>query len=132
MSLVTFPDAAAAVREIVAAAFAERGETVEVFTRVPASNVVPGLSTFVVVRGVGGNQETPVSAAPLITVEGYAPKRAEAYRLCDLALGVIRAQDGTIRGARGFTFPQELPDPTTSQVRFTSTGEVRVWGAVIP
>lgn len=129
---ITFPDVFAVLKEIVDTEMAALGEEARVYPGVPADNQVPNPSTFVVIRPIGGLSETFITATPLITVEGYAKKRAEAYRLCDLTLSIIRAQDGAIRGARGFSYPQNLPDPTTSQARFTSTGEVRVWGAVHP
>lgn len=129
---ITFADVFTVLKEIVDTELEALDETARVFPGVPPDNTVPKPTSFIVIRPIGGLSETFVTATPLITVEGYANKRAEAYRLCDLALSIIRAQDGAIRGARGFSYPQNLPDPTTSQARFTSTGEVRVWGAVHP
>lgn len=127
--LISFPNAQALVVDALNAALPEG---VGAYPAVPKDNAVPIGSEFVVVRPLGGVQETFVSAAALMSVEGYAASRARAYEICDHALAIIRAQDGDIRGASGFTYPQELPDPTTRQIRYTSTGEVRVRGAAIP
>lgn len=126
--VIAFPFA---VGLVVDALNAQLPDGLVAYPAVPTSNAAPGSGEFVVVRSLGGVQETLVSAAPLISVEGYASKRARAYEVCDLAVAIIRSQDGTVRGARGFSYPQELPDPATRQVRFTSTGEVRVRGAAI-
>lgn len=126
---IVFPNA----QELVIGALnAALPEGAKAHPAVPIANKVPIGGEFVVVRILGGVTETFVSAAPLISVEGYAQKRARAYELVDLALSIIRSQDGAIRGARGFTYPQELPDPNTRQVRYTSTGEVRVRGVALP
>lgn len=127
--LISFPNAQALVLDALNAALPSG---VKAHPAVPKDNKVPQGREFVVVRALGGQQETFVSAAPLLSVEGYADSRARAYDLCDLALAIVRSQDGDIRGARGFSYPQELPDPTTRQIRYTSTGEVRVRGAAIP
>lgn len=99
------------------------------YNRVPASATNPVPSEFVVVRVVGGVSETFITNAVQITVDGYAAKDARAYEICDLALSIIRASDDLIRGARGFSYPQALPDPNTNQTRYTSTGEVRIWSS---
>lgn len=127
--LISFPNAQALLVDVLNAALPVG---VKAYPKTPKDNAVPIGDEFVVVRSLGGVRETLVTSAPLISVEGYANKSTRAYELCDLALAIIRAQDGDIRGASGFTYPQELPDPTTRQIRYTSTGEVRVRGAAIP
>lgn len=126
---ILFPHAA---RLAIDAINAELPPGVRAYPKVPKDNAAPGVLKFVVVQAVGGANETFVTATPQLIIEAYAPKDADAYELCDLALAIVRSQDGSIRGARGFGYPQNLPDPTTSQVRYTSTGEVRVWGTVTP
>lgn len=105
---------------------------VRAYKRVPPSATVPKPSEFIVISVAGGVAETFVTSTVQLVVDGYANSDARAYELCDLALSIIRASDGELRGARGFSYPQSLPDPTTSQVRYTSTGDVRVRGAASP
>ena len=126
---VRFPHAAKVILDLLNA---ELPSGVKAYPKIPAATTNPKPGKFIVVRVVGGTTETLVTSAPQITIEGYAAADGDAYDLCDLAVAIIRSQDGVIRGARGFGYPQNLPDPTTSQVRYTSTGEVRVWGAVTP
>ncbi len=126
---ISFPNAQALAVDALNAALPTG---VRAYPATPKDNKAPRGGEFIVVRSLGGQTETFVSAAALLSVEGYASKRDRAYELCDLALAIIRAQDGELRGASGFAYPQELPDPATRQVRFTSTGEVRVRGAAIP
>lgn len=125
IQLITFPDVEALVVEVLNAGFTAIGETtIKAHTRVPSTRP----AEFVKVIVGGGVDETMVSESALITVEGWAATEGRARRLCDLARAIIRSQDGDLRGARGFSYPQNLPDPVTDQVRYTSTGDVRVWG----
>jgi hypothetical protein len=124
MELITYPDVEALVVAVLAAGFAALDEDdLKVSTRVPN----PRPAEFVKVICGGGLDETMVSEAAQITVEGWAKTEARAFELCDLARAILRAQDSDLRGARGFAYPQNLPDPVTDQVRYTSTGDVRVW-----
>jgi hypothetical protein len=99
------------------------------YKRVPASAGNPTPSEFIVVTVAGGIAETLITNAAQLVVDGYAATDARAYEICDVALSILRSADGLIRGARGFSYPQNLPDPATNQIRYTSTGDVRVWGA---
>lgn len=125
--VITFPNARELVRERLNA---QLPSGVTAHRRIPAGTTNPKPTKFVVVRANGGQIETFVSAAALISIEGYAADPDAAFHLCNLAVGIVRSLEDVI-SARGFGYPQELPDPTTSQVRFTSTGEVRVRGAAI-
>lgn len=123
--IVTFPDAEALVVAALNAEFPGRGETdLKAHTRVPKERP----DEFVRIIGGGGPDETKVSEAAQITIEGWAQTESRAYEICDLARAIVRSQDSEIRGARGFSYPQNLPDPVSDQVRYTSTGDVRVWG----
>lgn len=127
--IITFPDVEALVVSTLNTELTARGEsTVRAYTRVPRTRP----AEFVRVIGSGGLDETKVSEAALVTIEGWAKTEARAFQLCDLARAILRSQDGDIRGARGFSYPQNLPDPVTDQVRYTSTGDVRVWGTTTP
>lgn len=130
--LLRFPDVEAALVTALNAGLLTHEPTVKASTKPPKGSKSPRGDEYITVISLGGASETFVTSTPLVTVEAYAKSEPRAYELCDLALAIIRSQDGTIRGARGFAYPQNLPDPTTSQVRYTSTGEVRVWGAVSP
>lgn len=127
--IVTFPDVEALVVSVLNAELPAHGEaTVKASTRVAN----PRPSEFIKILVGGGQDETKVSESALITIEGWAKTEARARRLCDLARAIVRSQDGDIRGARGFSYPQNLPDPVSDQVRYTSTGDVRVWGTTTP
>lgn len=127
--LITFPHAGTLV---VAALNARLTGGLTAYKKVPASTSNPVPSEFIVITVAGGISETFVTNDVQIIVDGYTATDARAYAICDLALAIIRAEDGAIRGARGFGYPQNLPDPATSQIRYTSTGDVRVWGAGSP
>lgn len=128
VDLITFPDVEALVIATLDAGFVALDQaSIKAHTRVPN----PRPAEFVKVICGGGLDETMVSEAAQITVEGWARTEARAFELCDLARAILRSQDGTIRGARGFAYPQNLPDPVTDQVRYTSTGDVRVWGSTL-
>lgn len=127
--IVVFPDVEALVVSVLNTAFPTRGEaTLKASTRVPN----PRPAEFVKVLAGGGLDETKVSEAALITIEGWAKTEARAFAICELARAILRSQDGDIRGVRGFSYPQNLPDPVSDQVRYTSTGDVRVWGTTTP
>jgi hypothetical protein len=126
--IIVFPDVEALVVEILQAEFTDRGVDVKVSTRVPTKRP----AEFVKIIGGGGLDETMVSEAAQITIEGWAYTEGRAFELCELARAILRSQDGQIRGVRGFAYPQNLPDPVSDQVRYTSTGDVRVWGAASP
>jgi hypothetical protein len=127
--IITFPDVETLVVSVLNTTFPTRGETsLKASTRVPN----PRPAEFVKVLGGGGLDETKVSEAALITIEGWAATEARAFEICELARAILRSQDGDIRGVRGFSYPQNLPDPATKQVRYTSTGDVRVWGTTTP
>ena len=125
--VITFPNAREIVRSALDAALPDG---VQAHRKIPAGTANPKPSKFVVVRANGGQRETLVSAAALISIEAYAAHPDDAFELCNLAFGLVQSLEEVI-SARGFAYPQELPDPTTSQIRFTSTGEVRVRGAAI-
>lgn len=125
--IITFPDVEALVVSALNTGLTTYGEPgINASTRVPN----PRPAEFVKVISGGGIDETMVSDAVLVTVEGWAGTEARARQLCGLAVAILKSQDGQIRGARGFGYPQNLPDPVTDQVRYTSTGDVRVWGAI--
>jgi len=127
--IVTFPDVEALLVDLLNGEFTARSETaLKAHTKVPTERP----DEFVRVLSGGGQDETKVSESALITIEGWAQTEARAYAICDLARAIIRSQDGLIRGARGFSYPQNLPDPVANQVRYTSTGDVRVWGTTTP
>lgn len=127
--IITFPDVEALVVAALNAGFTARGEAgLKAHTRVPN----PRPAEFVKVLGGGGLDETMVSEAAQITLEGWAATEPRAREICELARAIVRSQDSDIRGARGFSFPQNLPDPTSDQARYTSTGDVRVWGTTTP
>jgi hypothetical protein len=123
--LVIFPDVEALLVEILNDGFDDLDEQIKASTRVPN----PRPAEFVKVLVSGGIDETMVTDSVLVTIEGWAKTEPRARQICELARAILRSQDGEIRGVRGFGYPQNLPDPVSDQVRYTSTGDVRVWGA---
>lgn len=129
VAITTYPDVEALIVSALNAGFTAHSEpTIKASTKVPN----PRPAEFVRVLSSGGLDETMVTDSVLVTIEGWAATETRALRLCDMARAILRSQDGAIRGARGFSYPQNLPDPVADQVRYTSTGDVRVWGTTTP
>lgn len=120
--LILFPDVEQVAIDVIDAALSDLGDVVPVGTAVPEDE-----DEFIRVLGIGGLPETMVSEVATVTVEGWAKTETRARDLCDIARAALRAYAGNQRPA--FSHPQNLPDPTTDRVRYTSTGDVRVWGA---
>lgn len=104
---------------------------VPVVTRVP--NLRP--ASFVQVQRVGGPRADPVLDRPTVSVDAWAQTRSAAAALAQQA----RARMHDLGGATvdGHTFgavteaagPQDFPDPTSGQERYTATFSLVVRGA---
>lgn len=83
---------------------------------------------FVRVIRTGGPRETLRSEAALLAVEAWASTKARASQLAREARAVIFALDGQLFGAREVAGPAYLPDPSSAQIRYTMTVQVRARG----
>lgn len=100
---------------------------------VPVGTAVPSTRPpeFVRVLRTGGLKESVISEAAQITVEAWAQTEARASDLLSTARAILNAADATLFGVHEFSGPINLPDPTTAQIRFTMTFQIRARGTVI-
>lgn len=102
---------------------------------VPWSTIRPSPtpSQFVRVLRVGGAQETPVTDAPQVTFEAYAPTQLQAHAILSAIDDALRAAvaAGSLLGREQQGGPSPLPDPLVPErERLTSRYIVRVRGAL--
>lgn len=102
------------------------GETTTAHTRIPADRPAEFFHCF----RTGGPAETPVTEAALITLEAWAATEARAVHLLNRGRAILRAQAGVLFGVTEYGGPTNLPDPTTSQVRYTASFVVRARAAL--
>jgi len=86
---------------------------------------------FIRVMRTGGAKETVRSEAAQITVEAWAGTEARASDLLSTARAILNAADAQLFGVREFSGPANLPDPTTAQIRFTMSFQIRARGTVV-
>jgi hypothetical protein len=123
MEAVEFRDAEAVVRLYLL----NYMPAVKMGTKTPAT--MP--ATFLKIIRTGGTRETLISDRAQITLEAYAVKETEAINLLSTARAWLNAADGMIFGVTELGGPVNLPDPTTSNIRYTMTLWVRIRGVVI-
>jgi hypothetical protein len=83
---------------------------------------------FVRVIRTGGPRETLRSEAAIVAVEAWAQKKARAVELANKARAVLNAADGSVFGVRELSGPAYLPDPSSTQIRYTMTFQARTRG----
>lgn len=83
---------------------------------------------FVRVIDGGGGQETFITENATLIVEGWAQTETRASQIVRVARAILLAQHGALFGVTTIARPTNLPDPTTSQERYTSTIGARVRG----
>jgi hypothetical protein len=130
VDVVLFPDAEQVLCQWLAAALAAKGVTVPVVTSVPSKR--PAM--FVRLMRTGGARHSVVTDAALITVESFAARESAASSLAQMCRAVLNAAPGnvaavTVYKVREIGGPQNLPDPVTTQYRYTQTFEVHLRGA---
>ena len=86
---------------------------------------------FFRVLRTGGAKETMRSEAAQITVEAWAQTEARAADLLSTARAILNAADAQLFGVREFSGPANLPDPTTAQIRFTMSFQIRARGTAV-
>jgi hypothetical protein len=124
MELIEFADVEALVIEAITDDFTTSNPGVPAATKVPN----PRPEEFIRVIRAGGPRETLISENAFVLVEAWAATEARAVKLLNRARAVLFAQDGALFGVTEIGGPSNLPDPTTSQVRYTSTLGVRARG----
>lgn len=101
---------------------------------VPVGTQIPNPrpSTFVRVTRAGGTAETLVSEQAWVIVEAYATFERDAIQLLNTCRAILHALDGgPLFGTFEISGPVNLPDPTTSQVRYTQTLGIRARGTSV-
>jgi len=124
---VVQPDTEALVIAALTDGLPQVGLTVHVGTQIPN----PRPLSFVRVIRAGGTQETLVSEQAWIIVEAYAPLEVDASHLLSVCRAILHAQDADLFGVFEVSGPVNLPDPTTSQVRYTQTVGIRARGTSV-
>lgn len=124
--VVVFPDAVAAVTSRLAAVVG-----VETTSRVPN----PRPAEFILVRRVGGPRRDLVTDEATLTIEAWAQSEEAAHDLAQLARAHVHAMAGSTHGdvviykVGEFAGPAWMPDPDSTQPRYTLTVTVAVRGA---
>jgi hypothetical protein len=132
--VIVFPDVEAIVISYLNAEFAARSETARASTKVPKSRP----TKFVRVLRTGGPSEFIMDRAQL-TLEAWANKATDAIALMQLTRGLMnRINQVTYNGTtyqfyapQEFSGPANLPDPDSSQERYTETFSVGVRGTAV-
>lgn len=90
---------------------------------------------FVRIRMGGGVEVDVITAMPTLYVESYGARTGDAKTIAEFchALLLSASRDGwlldvPLRGIDVISRPQELPDPLTSQARYTATYAVKLRG----
>lgn len=123
---VKFPDVPQAVCDYLRASPLLAG--LHVGTKVPPTRP----AEFILIRRTGGTKETIRSEAAQITVEAWAQEKSRASDLLSDARAILNAADAKLFGVREFGGPGDLPDPTTAQIRFTMSFQIRARGTAVP
>lgn len=127
VDLIVFPDVESLLITEINAAMTALGRTTRASTRAPS----PRPTEFVRIERFGGPKETFVSELAQIIIEFWASDEVTAAYGLSLVRAVLNSQDGDIFGVTEISGPSNLPDPTTSQVRFTQNFGVRVRGTIL-
>lgn len=118
--LIIFDDVEAAVVGALTAEFETRMPDVGIGVKLE-----PG--DFIKVTRTGGPKETLISEQATVLLEAYS-EDGDPVAILSLARAVLNSQDGLIFGVKEFSGPADLPDPSTSQTRYTQLFGVRVRG----
>lgn len=124
--VIIFPDAEALLIDLFADELPGFGYSIPVASRVPN----PRPSTFVRVMRAGGVSRDRVIDVPTVAVEAWAPTETAAIALASTLRGILHAAESSrgIYSVGEFAGPANLPDPATSQIRYTATYSVGVRG----
>lgn len=125
--LIIFPDVEALVVQVINAAMADLGRSTRASTRAPS----PRPADWVRVERFGGPRESIISENAQIIIEFWSGNETDAAYGLALARAVLNSQDSQLFGVTEISGPSELPDPDTSQIRYTQNFGVRVRGSVL-
>lgn len=95
----------------------------------------PRPDTLVMIRRGGGVRQTVISDRPLLIVECWAPASETAHDLAQLCRGLLHAMAGTTQsGVPVYRVDDaggviDLPDPLSTQPRYTFTVQAHLRGA---
>lgn len=125
--LILFPDVEALVIQVVNASMTELGRVARASTRAPS----PRPAEWVRVERFGGPRESIISENAQIIIEFWSGTETDSAYGLALVRAVLNSQDGQLFGVTEISGPSELPDPDTSQIRYTQNFGVRVRGSVL-
>lgn len=120
-----FADAATVLCTRLRAALTGIGETATVHANVPD----PRPSRFVHLHRVGGPRRDPVTDAPLMAFDAWAQTDSDAALLAEKVrslVGSMRGGSPAIHRTAEASGPIPLPDPESTQPRYTFTAEIAV------
>jgi len=120
---VEFPDVELAVCEALRVPLVG----VPVVADVPAARP----AEFIRVLRTGGPRETLRTEAAQITVEGWAGSKQRAKFLLNRCRAILNRSEGALFGVIELSGPADLPDPTTAQIRYTMSFQIRAHGAAL-
>jgi hypothetical protein len=129
--LVVFPDAELVVAVGLRDVLPTLGESCPVLMMIPD----PRPATFVIVRRVGGVRGSMVTDRALLAIEAWGDDPGDAQglaQLCRAAVHSLRGEvvDGvTVYGVTEVAGPGNLPDPESTQARYTMTVQVGLRGS---
>ena len=134
MQAILFPNVEKRLAQGLQAWLAGRGITVPVGGRTPDPRPAEYIRLYV----IGGTRRDLVTDQPTVVVETYARTDERASDLANLARAYINALEGTdlepgaaVYRVGEFSRPANLPDPTTTQSRYTATYSLDIRGTAI-
>lgn len=83
---------------------------------------------FMRVIRTGGPRETLHSEAPIFAIEAWAQTKARAVALIQAARAIVGPADGPLFGVVELGGPAYLPDPQSTQIRYTMSVQARLRG----
>lgn len=130
--IVVFPDAVAVTLDHLAARLPLHGlDPMPTHREIPEPRPVE----FVRVLRTGGVQATIISDAAQLTFEAWAATSDRAHDIAQIVRGIVNDRSRRVwagvqvHKVEEFSGPQDFPDPTSNQQRYTWTAVVRMRGA---
>lgn len=120
--MILLPDVEALTIQTLNAGFSTAMPGVRWSTRIPD----PRPAQFGRLFRIGGVRETLISEQAALSLEGWGESEVTAFAILRLARGILHDQDGALFGVVEGGGPANLPDPLSSQSRYTMTVTVRV------
>lgn len=133
---VEFTDVEQLCIDVLRPLMAARGMPYPMSTTVPREPA-PRPAAFWRLLPTGGNRANIVVDNATLTVESWATTETQASAMARKIRAVIESIAGTVHGqtviyrTRDFSAPVNLPDPTSDQIRYTSTGSLYLRGVAL-